>query len=107
MSDFDPDALSLDESDARWDGEMEVVRLDARLRRQRVVVEVSAEAVEKLVGEGPLSPERLLDGVEANRAAIARIARDKAGGRIPAGGGVLLTARDVPRRGVPGSSAVH
>ena len=99
MSEFDPDALSLDETDARYDGEMEVVRLDARLRRQAVSVDVSAEAVEKLVGEGPLAPERLVDGVEANRAAIVRIARDKAGSRLPAGGIILLTARDMPRRG--------
>lgn len=107
MSNFDPDALSLDESDARYLGETEVVRLDARLRRRRVAVDVSAEAVEKLVGEGPLSPERLIDGVEANRAAVARIARDKAGGRTPAGDIVLITARDVPRGGGAEPGRIH
>lgn len=107
MSDFDPDLLRWEETDARYMGEMELVRLDARIRQQRVAVDISAEAIEDLVGEAPLSPERLIDGAEAHRATLAQVARRKAAGKMPPGGVVLLTARDMPRRSAPGSSSIH
>lgn len=107
MSDFDPDSLHLEETDARYMGEMELVRIDARIRYQRVAIDVSAEAIEDLVGEAPLSPERLVDGAETHRSTLAQIARRKVGGKMPPGGVVLLTARDIPRRSAPGSSSIH
>lgn len=107
MSDFDPDSLRLEETDARYIDEMELVQFDARIRHQRVTIDVSAEAIEDLVGEAPLSPERLVDGAEAHRTTLAQIARRKVAGRMPAGGIVLLTARDIPRRSAPSSSSIH
>lgn len=103
----DPKRLELDETDARYDGETESVRLDARIGHDRLEVIVSAEAVEELVGEAPLSAERLLDGAEAYRARIAEVARRKAGPQVPAGGALLLTGRDMPKRSAKPSGSVH
>jgi hypothetical protein len=99
--------LDLDETDARYEPETESVRLDARLGHQPLVVEISAEALEELVGEAPLSAERLLDSAEANRARIAEIARRKAGPSVPAGGVLLLTGRDMPKASAKPSGSVH
>jgi len=103
----DPKRLDLDETDARYDAESETVRLDARIGRERLEVIVSAEAIEDLVGEAPLSAERLLDGAEAYRVQIADIARRKAGPKVPAGGALLLTGRDMPKRSAAPSGRVH
>ena len=103
----DPKRLELEETDARYDGETESVRLDARIGRERLEVIVSAEAVEELVGEAPLSAERLLDGVEAYRLQIAEIARRKAGPKVPAGGALLLTGRDMPKRSAKPPGSMH
>lgn len=103
----DPKRLDLEETDARYDDETESVRLDARIGHERLEVIVSAEAIEELVGEAPLSAERLLDGVEAYRVQIADIARRKAGPKVPAGGALLLTGRDMPKRSAKPSGSVH
>jgi hypothetical protein len=107
MTERQPDRLELEETDARHTGEMETVRLDARIAGTRFAVDVSAEAVEELVGEAPLSPARQVDGVEAYRRQIAEIARRKCGPQPPAGGILLLTGRDMPKRSSRPSGAVH
>jgi hypothetical protein len=107
MPESERQSLTLEETDARWLGEMERVRLDARMGGQRVHVDVSAEAVEDLAGELPLSPERLVDTVEANRRTLAEAARAKLKGKPPTGGVVLLTMRDLPKRTAPGSGTRH
>ena len=107
MTDRQPDRLELEETDAQHTGEMDTVRLDARIGHTRFVVEVSAEAVEELVGEAPLSPARQVDGVEAHRRQIAEIARRKTGPTPPAGGVLLLTGRDMPKRSSMPSSTLH
>ncbi|WP_027289665.1 DUF1488 family protein [Rhodovibrio salinarum] len=99
--------LQLEETDARYDGETESVRLDARIGHARLEVIVSAEAIEELVGEAPLSAERLIDGAEAYRVQIADVARRKAGPKVPAGGALLLTGRDMPKRSTKPSGSVH
>ena len=103
----DPKRLELEETDVRYDEETESVRLDARIGRERLEVIVSAEAIEELVGEAPLSAERLIDGAEAYRVQIADVARRKAGPKVPAGGVLLLTGRDVPKRSAKPSGSVH
>jgi hypothetical protein len=103
----DPERLELEQTDARYDGDTEAVRLDARIGRARLEVIVSAEAIEELVGEAPLSAERLIDGAEAYRVQIAEVARRKAGPTVPAGGAVLLTGRDMPKRSAKPSGRVH
>jgi hypothetical protein len=104
MAERERHSLTLENTDARWLGEMERVRLDARVAGQPVAVDVSAEAVEDLAGELPLSPERLVDTVEANRRTLAEAARAKLKGQAPTGGVVLLTMRDLPKRTAPGSN---
>ncbi|MBK1670909.1 hypothetical protein CKO28_23130 [Rhodovibrio sodomensis] len=103
----DPKRLELEETDARYDAETEAVRLDARIGHARLEVIVAAEAIEELVGEAPLSAERLLDGAAAYRVQIADVARRKAGPTVPVGGALLLTGRDVPKRSAKPSGSVH